>query len=178
MTIDKDDRPPKRAPWFFDFMSGKEFTYPDTADEMAGVIDRIGFEAETWPDWRIEGGPYADTPIRLAVIERTYGKRCVIRAATDFGEAIFTAEPDPSGWIRITVTWQGETVFRAYLDHVYEQYGFWPPGAEPGQHDEEPGRFGKKMSWLALDTAVWPVTAPLAAEDGGLTLCERDQEFG
>lgn len=173
----KGDLPPKRKPWFFDSATGREFTYPDTSDEMAATIGDFAFEAQHWPDWRIEGGPLSNLPITLKVIEHRHGVRAVITASTAYGHAVIRAEPHSSGWIRIDVDWQGRRVFAAWLDHEYEQYALWPSGADPSPGDEGPGRIGKKRSWVGLDTSVWSVLAPLADEHGAVTFCERDQEF-
>jgi hypothetical protein len=177
MTSSDGNGPPKRAPFFFDFMSGKEHTFPDTAGEMAATIERIASEARHFTEWKIDDGPLAGLPISLNVIEYSYGQRAVIRAETSHGAAILSIAPDPSGWVRIDASWNGVDAFTCYLDHGYEQYGFWPPGATPAPHEEEPGRFGKKLAWVGLDTAKWPVLAPLANEFGGLTLCEKDQQI-
>lgn len=171
------DLPPKRKPWFFDSATGREYTYPDTSDEMAATIANFAFEAEHWPDWRIEGGPFSRLAIKLKVIEHSYGGRAVITASTGSGDAIIRAEPHSSGWIRVNVDWQGRRVFTAWIDHEYEQYALWPSGADPSKGDEEPGRISKKHSWVGLDTSVWPVLAPLADEYEAVTFCERDQEF-
>jgi hypothetical protein len=169
--------PPKRQPWFFDSLSGREFTYPNTGDEVAGTLGNLAFEARKAPDWRIEGGPLSRLPIALKVVECVPRERTVIAASTSYGDAVIRAEADRSGWIRVTVDWQGRRAFTAWLDRAYEEYALWPSGAEPGPQDEEPGRIGKKLTWVGLNADAWPALSPLADAYGAVTLCEWDQEF-
>lgn len=169
------DGPPKRKPWFFDGATGREFTAPETADEMKAAIDRIGFEAEHFPHWVIDDGPFGGLAITLSLIDRDWGKPTTLLAETGQGDAWIVAEPDPSGFVRVSVDWRGVRVFTAFLDRPYEQYELWPPDAEG--EGEAPGYVGKRMSWVGLDAAAWPVLAPLANPYGGLTLREKDQEI-
>lgn len=136
------------------FGYGCEFTYPDSSTEMAGIIIDIAFEAEHWPAWRIEGGPLSRLPITLKVIEHSDGVRAVFTASTASGVAEIRAKPHSSGWIRIVVDWQGRLVFTAWLDHPYEQYALWPSDRDPSPGDEEPGRMGRKLSWVASTRTV------------------------
>ena len=169
------DGPPKRKPWFFDGATGREFTAPETADEMKAAIDRIGFEAEHFPHWVIDDGPFGGLAITLSLIDRDWGKPTTVLAKTGQGDAWIVAEPDPSGFVRVSVDWRGVRVFTAFLDRPYEQYELWPPDAE--DEGEAPGYVGKRMSWVGLDVAAWPVLQPLANPYGGLTLREKDQEI-
>ncbi|SFZ84182.1 hypothetical protein SAMN02983003_1864 [Devosia enhydra] len=169
------DGPPKRKPWFFDGATGREFTAPNTGDEMKAAIDRIGFEAEHFPDWVIDDGPYGGLAITLSLIDRDWSKPTVLLAKTEHGEARIVAEADPSGFVRISVDWQGGPVLTAFLDRPYEQYELWPPHAEGDC--EAPGHVGKRLSWVGFDAAAWPVLKPLANPYGGLTLREKDQEI-
>ncbi|MDZ4762431.1 MAG: hypothetical protein SGJ21_15315 [Alphaproteobacteria bacterium] len=155
--------PPRRKPFFSDSTgTGAEITAPHTADEMGWLVDNLAGDARWFPDWRLEGRAAQDIPVRLEVIEHDGGRLTRIRAATVLGEAEIVAAPDPSGWVLITARAGGAEVFRAFMDHPYEEYELWPSGSRAPQHAEPPGRMGKKRTWISLSATLWPELSRLA----------------
>lgn len=159
---------PKSKAWFGDAIGGKD-EVDDVDFERTWIIDSFAREARTFPHWKVvETG----TEVELTVIEAVPGRSVIgWRAGNVEGTVTFT--PDPSGWILAVAALDGREVGRGYLDHVYEMYDVWPPGATPAKNEESPGHFGKKMSWVGLSTAAWPLLARLT-DEGALTVAIDD----
>jgi hypothetical protein len=163
---------PTRPPWFCDSLAGTEYTYPHTQEEAGWLVDRLASQAKYFPDWQIEVDDTRTIPVKLDVLETsTHPPLARIRASTADGAIEITATVDPSGWALAIATLNGAEVFRAYLDRPYEEYDLFPSGSTAGPKEEEPGRMGKKMAWISLQVAHWPVLAPLSSQ-GWFNACE------
>lgn len=154
---------PKQKPFFFDMATGEERTVPQTGADMAALIDRIATAAGVAADWAIEDGAHDGLAVRLSLIEHAGGRRVVVGFSAGTVEGRIVAEPDPSGWVRVTAETAGAERFRAYVDRPYEEHELWPEGADAAAGGDIPGRAGKRLLWVSLSAEAWPVLAPLAA---------------
>lgn len=155
------DTPPLTAPYYGDLALG----WPegeDPAEASRYVVDSLASVPKLSARWRLEDGPRFS--LRLANYEQY--RRAELAVPEIDLRIVF--ETDPSGYVRVTGRREGEDLFRAWLDRPYEEYDLWPSGAEfPGRRTyDAPGRIGKRLSWIVLDTSVWPALAPLANEVG------------
>jgi len=156
---------PKHAPWFCDAIGGTETTAPHTALEMGFAIDALASMAKTFPDWIIDWDEVPQPTVKLSILAHVPSQFLEIRAESTLGDCGIIARPDPSGWVRITAWVAGNAVLEAYLDRPYEQYALWPPGADADpQVVDAPGSMSKRLWWLSLDSAAWPVLKPLAPQ--------------
>jgi hypothetical protein len=164
--MDTQMAPPKKQPWFFNSLDGSEVTFPDTGYEMAWLVDTLAGAAKAFPDWVLDRGEKPYLPIRLTVLTRQTGQLSEIGFTAGGVEGVVRAEPDPSGWVRITAHVAGRQMFEAYMDHPYEQYPMWPPGADPAPDAEEPGNMSKNRWWvsLSLRDGDWPDLLPIAKD--------------
>lgn len=157
--------PPNRKPWFFDSTgAGGEFTYPDTGPEMAWLIDRLAVTAKAFPLWRTDNDEVPPQDISVAIED--YQPDTLLRVRFSSGDlsGLILAQPDPaSGFVVITAMLDGREVFRAYMDHPWEEFELFPPGDATAPADEAPGRMSKKLWWVSLSVAAWPMLAPLSS---------------
>lgn len=162
---------PTKQPWFFDYTTGKEFTFPHTGAEAAYLVERIARTAATFPDWMLNADTAASQPIRLTVLAEERGTRSEIGFVAGEVAGVLRAVVDPSGWVRMTAEIGGRQVFEAYMDKPYEEHPIWPAGAAPAPEEEEPGRASKHLWWISLSLrgGAWPDLAPLAV-DGVVSL--------
>ena len=156
---------PARKAWFGDAIGGKE-EVEDVAFERNSIISRFARIAGWFPDWIAEE---TSTQVHLTVGENTPG-RSRINWAGGGHEGTVTLAADPSGWILVVAEHQGREAFRGYLDHPYEAYEIFPPGATAATGDEVPGQIGKKMHWVSLSTTAWPQLKGPARGSGGFNL--------
>jgi hypothetical protein len=152
---------PNRAPWFCDAIAGVERTFPDTGDDVRYLIDDLAWAAERDPHWQIDS--HHELRVTLAIIEHIQGQRLVVAATAGGVTATITAEPDPSGWLKLTALCAGITL-TAYMDRPYEEYSLLPADSPLPPRAEEPGRMGKRRTWLSLHVSAWPELAPLAPQ--------------
>jgi hypothetical protein len=156
---------PARKAWFGDAIGGKE-EVEDVASERNLIIERLADLANWFPDWIAEE---TGTEVHLTVREREPG-RSVIAWTGGRHEGTVTFTADPSGWILVVAEQQGRETWRGYLDHPYEAYEIFPPGAIAETGDEAPGHIGKKMHWVSLSTTAWPQLKGPARGSGGFNL--------
>jgi len=156
--------PPNKQPWFFNYMSGKEFTFPDTREEAEALVQRIAWIAQTFPNWALDRAEPPHLPVVVRVQADDGGKRTEIGFAAGGVEGVLIAVPDPSGWVRVTAEVGGQQVFEAYMDQPYEEHPLWPPDATPKADEDEPGHASKHLWWLSLRAEAWPSLAGIAAD--------------
>lgn len=153
--------PPLFRPEFFDGGTGGQDppagALHDFAQSLAGV-------ARCDADWIIEtaGGRH----VRLAQGSwSATGARLHFESGDVAG--IIALDGAAGGWVRISVTMAGRTVFTGFMERVWEDYELYPPGTTCRPRDADaPGRVGRRRSWLILSAAAWPQLAPLANEAG------------
>jgi hypothetical protein len=154
---------PRFAPSFFDSFTGGErppsLEAPLVAIELASIAN---FD----PDWIVETA--GDRPLRLVALA-TGDEGATVRFESLGLEGLITLRADPSGWVRITATIEGRTVFDGYADQPWEEYEIHPPGsAQRDAEEDAPGRIGKRRNRLCLSARAWPQLAALANEQGWL----------
>ena len=162
--------PPSKQPWFFNYMSGKEFTFPDTKEEAEYLVQQIAWIAETFPLWHLDSGAAGPIPVQVAVVTDDGGKLTVLRFSAANVEGTLRAVVDASGWVRVTAEVGGRQVFEAYTDSPYEEHPLWPAGASPAPEEEEPGVASKHLWSMSLRVSAWPELAAIAT--GGVVNLE------
>lgn len=156
---------PTRKAWFGDAIGGRD-EVEDPAYERQYIIERFASEADLFADWIVDE---SGLEVRLTVLERVPG-RSVIGWTAGGAEGTVTFTPDPSGWILAVAEFGGREVGRGYIDHAYEWYDIFPPGATPDRDEEAPGHIGKKRSWVGLPIAAWPVLQKLVSGSASFTV--------
>jgi hypothetical protein len=155
------DTPPVTPPYFCDLALSRP-DGEDPAEASRFIVDNIANVPELSPLWRLEDGP----AFTLRLLDHERSCRTVL-AIAEIGLSI-VLETHVSGYVRVTARRNGEDLLRAWLDRPYEEYDLWPSGAifpERRTYDA-PGRIGKRLSWIVLDTRVWPALSPLANDVG------------
>lgn len=155
--------PPQRKPFFCDAIGGTEVTFPHTGDDMGWTVDRLAATARRFPDWHLDCDDRPRHAVALQVLEEEPYRLVRIGFACNGVEGVIAARPDSdSGFVVLTVTVDGRECFRAFLDRPYEEYDLFPPGDQSAQGAEAPGRMSKKLWWVSLSVAAWPVLQPLS----------------
>lgn len=159
--------PPLTPPHYFDF------TEPDGPQnnplpEAGWLLDRLVDAARADPHWLIDDD--SGRTVDLAVTDHQPGQGGNV--AITFGRVTLLLQlaVDPSGYVRAVVEQGGVEIWRGYLDRPYEELDIWPPRAvfEARRTTEAPGRMGKRLTWLVLDSKPWPALAPVANDAGFL----------
>ena len=153
-------------------------TPPHYFDFTAGGDDSMAFEAGA--RWVLED--FAQLPAREPrwLLDDDTGRRFDLRGiAAAPGEARLALageglsvdlafSHDPSGYVLVRGSVAGEEVLLGYIDRPWEEYDIWPAGAVfPARRTADaPGRIGKRLNWIVLDSRAWPALAPLANSAG------------
>jgi hypothetical protein len=163
---------PETPPSYFDLFTGKDVD--DPRGEAQFIVESFAKLPNPFGDW-IADDIGVDVTLTTVADGRDGPGIVGWSAAGRQGTIEFSV--DPSNWVLVVGRFEGREVFRAYLDHVWEQYEFWPAGAvvDPMRKDEAPGRVGKKMHWMSADTKLWPALAPLG-HDGGRANFSHDED--
>lgn len=152
---------PLFAPSFFDAGTGGEWPAPVAARL---VSTELGSIAARDPDWIIETA--GNRRLRLTALASD-DEGATLRFESPGACGLITLRADPSGWMRITPTIEGQTVFDGFADQPWEEYEIHPPGSALRDAEEDaPGRIGKRLNRLSLSARAWPQLAPLANEAG------------
>jgi hypothetical protein len=178
-----DDTPPARPPSYFSggwFRMGSdepqfritgrfqfEFLNPDGEDDPAlasahYASDLVATIARN-PIWLAEN--WQVTPGALSVDAGVHSVAFVARNKVRTVEGRVSLSSDPSLWIKVEVHLQGERVFLAYMDRVWEEFELWPSKAAPLRSDEPVGHIGKRTTWLSLKVTAWPQLARVTGEE-------------
>jgi hypothetical protein len=159
------DTPPLFAPEFFDLLSGGQ---DSPAQAACGFALRLDTAAHVYPDWIIESA--GDRPVRIWRIDCTNNRaRIGFESLGLKGEITLT--PHPSGWVEVNAAIEGQTVFTAFAEQIWEEHELYPPAfveRPVGQDADAPGRVGKRGSWVVLSAEAWPQLAPIA--EGGFVM--------
>lgn len=155
---------PAGKAWFGDAIGGRD-EVEDVPAERRFIIDNLAAQAAYFPDWLVED---LNIEVRLSVLERV-ADRSVIGWAAAGHEGTISFTADPSGWILAVAETGGREIGRGYISHIYEWYEIYPPGAVPSNDEESPGHFGKRLNWVGLSTAAWPILKTIVG-DGGFTV--------
>jgi hypothetical protein len=154
--------PPLFAPSFFNAGTGGEWSAPVVAP--LGVTELASIAARD-PDWVIETAGHR----RLRLSALTSDEEGATLRFESLGVGgLITLRADPSGWVRITATIDGQTVFDGFADQPWEEYEIHPPGSarRDAEGEDAPGRIGKRRNRLSLSARAWPQLAVLANEAG------------
>ena len=159
--------PPQTPPHYFDF-TDPDGPQNDPLPAAGWLLDRIVSAASADPRWIIDDD--SGRTVELKVSEHRPGQGGAI--AITAGPVVLSLHlaVDPSGYVRATVEQAGAEIWRGYIDRPYEELDIWPPGAvfEPRRTTDAPGRIGKHLTWLVLDSKPWPALATIANEAGFL----------
>lgn len=161
---------PQFEPSYFDMATGGEMP---AADGCRAIIDAMVATAKAFPEWVLESA--GEASVALGPIEAA-GNRATIGFEAPGCRGGIALAPDPSGWVLVTCHMDGRERFRAYLDRVWEEYEFHPPGAANSQQGnaDAPGRIGKRRNWINIDVRLWPALEPLANRFGYVALSIRE----
>ena len=163
---------PTRKAWFGDAIGGLD-EVPDVDYERRAIIADFAGTAELFPDWVVDE---TGLEVQLAVIERQPGRTVIGWTAAGASGSVSFA-PDPSGWILAVAEIGGREVGRGYIDHAYEWYDIFPPGATPDAQEEAPGHIGKKRTWVGLPIRAWPQLQPLVPGEAAMTVSVDDSKI-
>jgi len=159
--------PPQRKPWFCDSTgAGREFTFPETGDEMGWLVDRLVRSARTFPHWRLDNDDKPNPDVWLTVQDHVEYTSARIGFACDGVQGTIALRPDPdTGFVLVVAEIGGVEKFRAYMDHPWEECDLFPPGDTTPQREDAPGHMSKNLWWISLSVVAWPVLAPLTTRN-------------
>lgn len=159
--------PPLTPPHHFDF------TDPDGPQNAplpaaAWLLDSIVLAARAEPHWIIDDA--SSRAVDLAVTEHQPGQGGTIAITSGPIALLLRLAVDASGYVRASVEHAGAEIWRGYIDRPYEELDIWPPAAvfEARRTTEAPGRVGKRLTWLVLDSKPWPALATIVNDKGFL----------
>lgn len=161
-----DRGPPRTPPHYDDFTEPEDGPQNDAMASGAWLLDTLVSAAERSPLWVIDDD--SDRTVEVRVISHDTRQASVIALVLGTAEIRLELALDPSGYVRATAQLGGAELFRGYADRPYEELDIWPAGAAfpPRRPEDAPGRMGKRITWLVLDSKTWPALAPLANEAG------------
>ena len=159
--------PPQTPPHYFDF-TDPDGPQNDPLPAAAWLLDNLVLAAGADPRWIFDDD--SDRGVELAVIEHQPGQGGTIAITSGGVALLLSLAVDPSGYVRATVDHAGAEIWRGYIDRPYEELDIWPPGAVfPALRTvEAPGRIGKRLTWLVLDSRPWPALTPIVNNAGFL----------
>ena len=162
------DGPPKTPPHYDDFTEPEDGPQNDAMASAAWLLDSLVHVAGYEPRWLIDDE--SGRMVEVKAISHVKQRSGVLSLRCGTLEARLNLAVDASGYVCATAELAGVEVFRGYIDRPYEELDIWPAGAEfaPRRTEEAPGRMGKRLSWLVLDSKAWPPIAPIANEVGFL----------
>lgn len=151
-------------PSHFDSATGRDLTGPEAGPQAEALVARLAVAAEIYPRWRIETGPAAGRTVEVSVRDPLAGDPVRIVLALDGAAIAVTVTAEASGWVLLAVERDGAEIARAHADCPYEEVELLPPGLDDAA--DPPGRMGKRLDWIALSAAAWPILGALAGPDG------------
>jgi hypothetical protein len=159
--------PPLIPPHYFDY-TDPDGPQNNPLPEAAWLLDRIVDAARADPRWLIDDD--SGRTVDLAVTEHQPGQGGTIAMTSGSVALLLHLSVDSSGYVRAIVERAGAEIWRGYLDRPYEELDIWPPGAvfDARRTTDAPGRVGKRLSWLVLDSTPWPALEPIANDAGFL----------
>jgi hypothetical protein len=159
--------PPLTPPHYFNYTDPNGPQH-NPLPEAAWLLDRLVDAARADPLWLIDDDSVRT--VELAVTEHQPGQVGTIAITSGPMALLLRLAVDPSGYLRAIVEHAGAEIWRGYVDRPYEELDIWPPGAffEPRRTTEAPGRVGKRLTWLVLDSKPWPALAPIVNDAGFL----------
>ena len=159
--------PPQTPPHYFDYTE-PDGPQNDPLPAAAWLLDSLVHAAIADPRWIVDddSGP----TVNLVVTEHQPGQGGTIAITSGPVALSLHLAVDPSGYVRATVELAGAQIWRGYIDRPYEELDIWPPDAVfPALRTQEaPGRIGKRLTWLVLDSRPWPALAPIVNDKGFL----------
>lgn len=168
------DGPPKTPPHYDDFTEPEDGPQNDAMASAAWLLDSLIHTATSEAHWLIDDESGRTVEVKAVSHDRL--RSGVIALRHGLFQMELRLAVDVSGYVCATAELAGIEIFRGYIDRPYEELDIWPPGAEfaPRRTKEAPGRMGKRLSWLVLDSKVWPAIASIANEAGYLLARTRD----
>lgn len=170
-------------PEWFDSLSGLTYKSADCAAEQ---LDLMAWYVKARPDWILESGIKGKIILDLKVHRPRH--QLVFVATMVNQSCVFKVQPDPSGWLRVTVSGElgdaaRRSLFECWINQPYEEYQFWPAvhrdrtrGVAMYFDKPVPGRMGKRMSWIAIEAGAWSQDSGLhcLCNDEGYVLLRQD----
>jgi hypothetical protein len=159
--------PPLTPPHYFDY-TDPDGPQNNPLPEAGWLLDRLVDAARADPRWIIDDD--SGRTVDLVVIEHQRGQGGTVAITGGPVALLLRLAVDASGYVRAAVELAGTEIWRGYIDRPYEELDIWPPGAvfEPRRTVEAPGRIGKRLTWLVLDSRPWPALAPAVNDKGFL----------
>lgn len=152
---------PAATPSYFDTATGGDLPESNWQEQAAWLIEQVALAAEISPVWCISGGRFDGVDIRLAVVERMQGKvRVAMQCDRWRGE--LRLDVDEGGWVRAELGADGKTVFTAFADRPYEEIRLSAQTRLADDTDALAGRMGKRLNWISLPKAPWPMLSEIA----------------
>jgi hypothetical protein len=159
---------PARPPSFFNSLTGRDKDAAGSGRQAGFLIDDLASDARNWPNWLLDDD--SQRRITLSLIEHVTEQRVVIGFVVDRVQGTVTATPDPTGYLRVVVTFEGADYLTLFVERIWEEYELWPPGAAAEIGEEAPGHLGKHRSWVSISASGWPVLAAIANTHGWLNV--------
>lgn len=148
--------------WFNRLTGGVDNSIERARDVIESIVAQVTYQ----PRWILETGPGGEVTLEVQFHEPHNSLTLAISSSSY--KLIMTINPDPIGWLRITVrpadaSEPNEPLFECWLDQPYEEFEFWPgihyPASRPlltGPAPIPPGRMGKRMNWVSIEASAWP----------------------
>ncbi|MBT9290277.1 hypothetical protein [Prosthecodimorpha staleyi] len=151
-------------PSHFDIATGRDLTGPEAGPQAEALVARLAMAAEIYPQWRIDSGPAAGRIVEVSLRDPLASDQVRIILGSDGAVITVSVTAEPSGWVRLAVERDGVEIARAHADRPYEEIELLPPDLEDAA--DPPGRIGKRIDWIMLSAAAWPILGALAGPDG------------
>ena len=159
--------PPQTPPHYFDF-TDPDGPQNDPLPAAGWLVDSLVEAARVDPRWIIDDD--SGRFVQLSVAAHHLGQGGTISITAGPVVLSLHLAVDPSGYVRAIVEQAGAEIWRGYVDRPYEELDVWPPGAvfAAMRTVDAPGRIGKRLTWLVLDSKPWPALAPIVNDAGFL----------
>lgn len=156
---------PKTPPHYWDLLTGADESM-NPLEAVRWVLADLATVPARYPRWLLDDD--SGREFTLQVLADGPGDELRLGLSAEGLSVDISCSRDASGYVRLVARVAGREVFVGYLDRPFEEYDIWPPGAAfaPRRTEEAPGRIGKRMSWIVLDSRAWPEIAPLANSAG------------
>ncbi len=152
---------PAAAPSYFNILTGGDHSPEEAPAQAAWLIEQLALAVEIYPVWRISGGSYDGSLIRLAVAERS-DRKFRVRLLCGRWEGELLLRIDGLGWVCAEVVADGKTVLAALGDRPYEEIEWHAQFDRSNGPAALTGSMGKRITWISLPVSQWPVLADVA----------------
>jgi len=149
-------------PRYFDLATGDCHPPAEAAAQAAHLVDLLAIAATVNPVWRL-GDSVADPVIHLALAERGPGRAAIALVAGALG-ATLSLRVDERGFVVAEVEAGGACLFSAAVDRPYEDLELRADPSQLLDPADPPGSMGKRLDWISLSVAHWPVLAAVTTQ--------------